>query len=325
MDLGKTLVPLAGVIALVWTSSALGWGGAGHQIIAESSAILTESSFWSANEENLGVLANVPDRVWRSGKSGSVEAQTHFFEPDAYTSDPAQHSQFPRRWEDATATHSEPSVIAHGTAVWRFQQLLRASESAVRAGDPTRILQMAGVMAHYLGDLAQPLHVTINYDGELTGQNGIHKYFETTNLASRDYRNIKAEVTERARLRLQDRDFVSYFRTDPETLIFRLVDLSYSRLSDILDADETLGRNRAGGERQYELALTYMADATAILAMMLNRISSINPKGLPLQTLKVPAPAWVVPNYSKMNARQRKLQNSGFFSAPQATQRPGCG
>src|SRR5437763_6606147 len=37
----------------------------------------------------------------------------------------------------------------------------------------------AATIAHYIQDAHQPLHVHNNYDGQLTGQNGVHSRFET--------------------------------------------------------------------------------------------------------------------------------------------------
>jgi hypothetical protein len=37
----------------------------------------------------------------------------------------------------------------------------------------------AAVSAHYLQDAHQPLHATNNYDGQLSGQSGVHARFET--------------------------------------------------------------------------------------------------------------------------------------------------
>ena len=37
----------------------------------------------------------------------------------------------------------------------------------------------AAVAAHYIQDAYQPLHATNNYDGQLTGQNGVHARFES--------------------------------------------------------------------------------------------------------------------------------------------------
>ena len=39
-------------------------------------------------------------------------------------------------------------------------------------------------LCHYVGDACQPLHCTRNYDGQFTGNNGIHSRYETTMMSS---------------------------------------------------------------------------------------------------------------------------------------------
>ncbi|MEE9373981.1 MAG: zinc dependent phospholipase C family protein [Saprospiraceae bacterium] len=41
------------------------------------------------------------------------------------------------------------------------------------------IIRIAGEMGHYIGDAHVPLHTTENYNGQLTGQDGIHAFWET--------------------------------------------------------------------------------------------------------------------------------------------------
>ena len=50
-------------------------------------------------------------------------------------------------------------------------------------------LQFAADLGHYVGDAHQPLHVTANYDGAETGNNGIHSRYESTMLQSYNYLN----------------------------------------------------------------------------------------------------------------------------------------
>jgi hypothetical protein len=38
---------------------------------------------------------------------------------------------------------------------------------------------IAGYLSHFVADLSQPLHVSVDYDGWVEGQGGIHAYFET--------------------------------------------------------------------------------------------------------------------------------------------------
>ncbi len=55
------------------------------------------------------------------------------------------------------------------------RQLTRAMER----GDKARILRHAADIGHYIGDGHVPLHTTINYNGQLTGQQGIHAFWES--------------------------------------------------------------------------------------------------------------------------------------------------
>lgn len=56
-----------------------------------------------------------------------------------------------------------------------YQQLIRAFESR----DVARILRLSADMGHYIGDAHVPLHTTKNYNGQLSGQDGIHGFWES--------------------------------------------------------------------------------------------------------------------------------------------------
>tara|TARA_Y100000385_G_C13066612_1_gene627014 strand:+ start:760 stop:1944 length:1185 start_codon:yes stop_codon:yes gene_type:complete len=45
--------------------------------------------------------------------------------------------------------------------------------------DISSIIRLAGEMGHYISDAHVPLHTTENYNGQLTGQDGIHAFWET--------------------------------------------------------------------------------------------------------------------------------------------------
>src|SRR5690606_35630243 len=45
--------------------------------------------------------------------------------------------------------------------------------------DKARIIRLCAEMGHYLGDAHVPLHATSNYNGQLTGQLGIHAFWES--------------------------------------------------------------------------------------------------------------------------------------------------
>ena len=49
---------------------------------------------------------------------------------------------------------------------------------ALRAGDWTSAVTWAADLGHYTADSHQPLHCTKNYDGQNTGNDGVHFRFE---------------------------------------------------------------------------------------------------------------------------------------------------
>jgi hypothetical protein len=50
---------------------------------------------------------------------------------------------------------------------------------AMEANNPDQILRLSTDLGHYLADAHVPLHVTANYNGQLTGQDGIHAFWES--------------------------------------------------------------------------------------------------------------------------------------------------
>ena len=80
--------------------------------------------------------------------------------------------------EDGVVTlHDE--FTQHGILPYHLQAHHRRLTEAFVARDVPRILQLAAEMGHYVGDAHVPLHTTENYNGQLTGQTGIHAFWES--------------------------------------------------------------------------------------------------------------------------------------------------
>ena len=67
----------------------------------------------------------------------------------------------------------------HGILPYHLLRHHRQLTDAFVAGDADRILQLAAEIGHYIGDAHVPLHTTENYNGQLTGQLGIHAFWES--------------------------------------------------------------------------------------------------------------------------------------------------
>ncbi len=67
----------------------------------------------------------------------------------------------------------------HGVLPWNLQRMQRDLTEAFRRRDSRRILRLCSDMGHYVGDAHVPLHTTSNYNGQKTGQHGIHGFWES--------------------------------------------------------------------------------------------------------------------------------------------------
>ncbi|WP_198675403.1 zinc dependent phospholipase C family protein [Pleomorphovibrio marinus] len=130
--------------------------------------------FYKAHIHYISENAVNPDKRRYAVKG---EAEKHFLDADAY-GDSAIYT-LPRYWEEAVAQYGEDSLRAHGIAPWStystYLQLVRAMQS----GDSKTILRLSADLGHYVGDIHVPLHTTKNYNGQLTGQYGIHAFWES--------------------------------------------------------------------------------------------------------------------------------------------------
>ncbi|MCB9081172.1 MAG: hypothetical protein H6555_05635 [Lewinellaceae bacterium] len=67
----------------------------------------------------------------------------------------------------------------HGILPYNLLRVQRQLTEAFRKGDVQAILRYSADLGHYLADAHVPLHTTENYNGQLTGQEGIHAFWES--------------------------------------------------------------------------------------------------------------------------------------------------
>ena len=67
----------------------------------------------------------------------------------------------------------------HGILPYHLERMHRRITQAFIDEDGDAILRLCAEMGHYVGDAHVPLHTTENYNGQLTGQTGIHAFWES--------------------------------------------------------------------------------------------------------------------------------------------------
>jgi hypothetical protein len=105
------------------------------------------------------------------------EAPKHYIDLDVY-GDSALY-KLPRRWADAVAQYTKDTLMAYGIVPWHINSMKYQLTEAFKQKDAKRILRISADLGHYIGDAHVPLHTTENYNGQLTGQHGIHGLWES--------------------------------------------------------------------------------------------------------------------------------------------------
>lgn len=157
------------------------WGFFGHKKINELAIYTLPEElfgFYKANMDYLIDHSVDPDKRRYSVKG---EAECHYIDMDRYVTrdEPNPFVNVPRRWDDAVAKFSEDTLRAHGIVPWHIYLVQQRLTAAFRNEDVNRILRLSAEIGHYIGDSHVPLHTTSNYNGQKTGQRGIHGFWES--------------------------------------------------------------------------------------------------------------------------------------------------
>ncbi|MCF8281496.1 MAG: hypothetical protein K9J45_13930 [Bacteroidales bacterium] len=67
----------------------------------------------------------------------------------------------------------------HGVLPYNLEQMLKRLTDAFVEHDEKRILHYSADIGHYIADAHVPLHTSMNYNGQMTGQDGLHAFWET--------------------------------------------------------------------------------------------------------------------------------------------------
>jgi hypothetical protein len=158
------------------------WGFFGHKKINEMAVYTLPEEmfgFYKGHLEFIIEHAVDPDKR-RYGVKG--EAECHYIDLDHYCFDTLGCNPMlnvPKQWFAAVEQYSEDSLREHGIVPWHINLMLIKLTNAFKNEDLNRILRCSAEIGHYIGDAHVPLHTTSNYNGQKTGQRGIHGFWES--------------------------------------------------------------------------------------------------------------------------------------------------
>lgn len=162
---------------LVPANESIGWGFWAHkQIHRRAVQAMPEPVADFFKEYSTFLIEHAIDADDRR-RIDPTEAEQHFIDIDRYGSYP--FPELPRRFEEAVKKYTLDTVRANGVLPWRIVAFSDSLTRAFKAKNLDRILYFAVNVGHYVADAHVPLHATENYDGQLTGQKGLHARWES--------------------------------------------------------------------------------------------------------------------------------------------------
>ena len=193
---------LAAIAALAaWAVPLDGWGMEVHRRITSRALDGLPAAIKPFFEEQRAIIVehSVDPDLWRV-----VDLQTdlgeedpnHFLDIDGLD-EPRPFTNVPREWKAYVARYGLDRATKMGRLPWRADEIygrLVSAFQAIAKGTPAYAADnaryLSAVLAHYVEDAHQPFHAVSNYDGQLTGQRGIHSRFETE-LVLRNWDTLK--------------------------------------------------------------------------------------------------------------------------------------
>lgn len=153
------------------------WGFFAHQKINRLAVFTLPPEMIGFYKVNISYITERAVNPDRRRYVVADEGARHYLDLDHYGDSAA--SILPVRWNDAVSAFGEDTLRAYGILPWHINRMYLRLRSAFLVRDPAEILRLSTELGHYIADAHVPLHTTENYNGQLTGQEGIHGFWES--------------------------------------------------------------------------------------------------------------------------------------------------
>ena len=164
------------IIVLVLPKIVCGWGYDAHQRINWSAANIIPGKFGKyvrSNRQELAQYAVVADYI---KSSDNKEAPRHYIDADLY--DVFPFDSLLGSLADLEAKYGKDMIGKWGYGPWAIDETCNRVIYMLKNKRWDEAIFHMSTLGHYISDIHVPLHVVENYNGQLTGNDGIHFRWE---------------------------------------------------------------------------------------------------------------------------------------------------
>lgn len=165
-----------------------GWGFYGHYQINRMAVFTLPPELFGFYKLHIDYVTDHAADADKRRYAVAEEACRHYLDADHYECC-VPIDTIPHRWNDAINLFTEDTLLTYGIVPWYLEVMKARLTKAFREKDIPAILRLSADIGHYAADLHVPLHSTENYNGQLSGQEGIHALWESrlVELYSKDF------------------------------------------------------------------------------------------------------------------------------------------
>lgn len=211
------------------------WGFFAHRLVAEHATYTLPAGMRPFYKRHLMFLRRHATKPDERRYAIPGESPRHYIDLDVLAAGDVMH--LPVVWDSAQARLGAQALQRHGRLPWHILYELRRLEEAFFRRDAAAILRISAELSHYVSDAHVPLHTTSNYNGQFTGQWGVHGLWE---------QRLPELYHTRYNLFLQ----AARYHQRPSEAVWGALAASYAQVAPLLEA-ERQASIEVGEDRKY--------------------------------------------------------------------------
>ncbi len=155
--------------------------------------------------------------------SDPTEEPKHYIDIDNYA-EFISNGYISQSFDSLVLQHGYSFVMDQGILPFAIMKTFDSLQTAFQNNQFHKAMLLAADLGHYVGDMSMPLHITRNYNGQYTGQTGVHSRFESNMINTYNSQIIYSG------------DSLIYIN-DISDFVFNLLYNNYNYVDSVLKAD----------------------------------------------------------------------------------------
>lgn len=168
------IIPILAIVSIF----IMGWGSTGHYNISYRASLSFDQQMEQFNQWPAILASHASDADARKNTDPD-EGPRHYIDIDNYGVFNST-GRIPQTLDSVLTIYGSGFVYGQGVLPWATLKTYDSLVSCFLRHDWDKAVLFASDLGHYVADGYMPLHITRNYNGQYSGNEGIHSRFEST-------------------------------------------------------------------------------------------------------------------------------------------------